>query len=329
MYKKNIICFEPEHFENYEVEAGKIIRWLQNDEKFCLDFFFGTNPNRCCMARLRSNMLVFFKRNYQIVVSPNDFSTFVYEALWSEGTWATLKTYKNQRTFFGWLSEVARNVVLDRLKKERYLPVSHSRTTGNTRLSLLSKPKEMRQLIIDEQLKGNKYHDFMFSFYVNRHKKAEIMVKYCMTEDEFEKTLKKGESELKDALLRSTCWYEDEVLRDKTSASIAVSSEFTSSLEDWLACNMEESPFADVFGAYFSNAEVEERVLDFLYAFSAKLNWDARDRNLWRQRFIHDASPVKLAQALGKTRAWVDTRYSRLNKQFKSEVKEWWLTHGE
>lgn len=85
------------------------------------------------------------------------------------------------------------NAVLDRLKKELYIPKSHARTQGNTRLALRSKPVEMLQMVIDEQLNGNKYHDLMYSLYVSNLSKAEVMVKYRMTELELEETLKEAE----------------------------------------------------------------------------------------------------------------------------------------
>lgn len=85
------------------------------------------------------------------------------------------------------------NAVLDRLKKELYIPKSHARTQGNTRLALRSKPVEMLQMVIDEQLKGNKYHDLMYTLYVSSLSNAELMLKYRMTEPDLEETLKETE----------------------------------------------------------------------------------------------------------------------------------------
>ena len=53
MYKKDNNGLNPDYLENYEVEAEKIIRWLQNDQEFCYDFFFGTNPKMCNMAQFQ------------------------------------------------------------------------------------------------------------------------------------------------------------------------------------------------------------------------------------------------------------------------------------
>ena len=328
MYKKDNNGLNPDRLENYEVEAEKIIRWLQNDQEFCYDFFFGTNPKMCNMAQLRSSMLAYFKKDYQVELSPMDFSTIVYEALWSEGTWATLKTYNSQSTFFAWLKEVAKNSVLNWLKRDLYISANHSRTTGNTRLALFSKPVEMRQLIIDEQLKGSKFYDLMCSIYVGRLTKVEIMVKYHMTEQEFEQAQDDGERKLKDALLRSSCWYEKEVLRDKTRDNLSVSSEFVADLEEWMLAKLGENSLADVFDVNLTNEEIREKVVDLLYRLSAKMDWNEIDRMLWRQRFIYDTPPVKVAETLGHTRAWVDTRFSKLNKEIKPSIKRWWAAQA-
>ena len=103
MYKKNNNGFDSDSLQNYEAEAESIIRRLEDSEKpenpekhkFCYYFFFygckdsyssmpswfeeySHLPN---MAQFRSSMLAYLKSDYQVEVSPNDFSTIVYEAL--------------------------------------------------------------------------------------------------------------------------------------------------------------------------------------------------------------------------------------------------------
>lgn len=329
MNKRNSIGLDPERLENYEAEAEEIIRRLKTDPKFCHDFFYGTKTEECNMARLRSGVLGYLEQNYHIVMSAECFNSLVFQTLWSEGTWAALDTYEKQCTFFAWLKKVARNAVLERLEEEGLITMNCTRTTGNTRLALLSQTPEKCQLIIDEQMRGSKYHDLMSSVYVSRLSKEEIVKSFGMTEQEFETTKSEGEYELKDALLRSSCCYEEEVLRNKTRNNLTVSSEFVADMEEWINAKMGENPLADVFGVNLTDQEVHERVLDFLYGFSAELNWSEQDRDLWRQRFINNTSPVELAEALGKSRAWVDTRYSRLNKKFEMAIKKWWHTHAE
>ena len=328
MNKENSIGFIPDRFEYYEVEAEKIIRWLKTDPKFCHDFFFGNNPKMCNIAQLRSNLSGYFKQNYNVVVSPKDFSTIVYQTLWSEGTWSKLDSYDKHFSFYFWLKKVARAAVLERLAEERIILSIRSRTPGNTRLALLSQPVEMCKLIIDEQLPVNKYHDFMCSIYVSRLKKEEIMKQYSMTEQEFDDAKYKGEYALKDALLRSNCGYEEDVLRDKTRNDVGASLDFGADMEEWMRNQLGEGSLMDVFGVNLTDEEIREKVIDLLYGMSAKMNWNDRDRFLWRQRFVHDTPPVKLATALGRSRAWVDTRYSQLNDRIEPSLKRWWAANA-
>lgn len=328
MSKKNSVGFIPDCFDNYEVEAEKIIRRLKADPKFCQEFFYGTSKQNCYISQLRSSELCYLAQNYNVVISEDFFSTILYQALWSEGTWSKLDTYNHRNSFFAWLKAVARNAVLDRLAKDRIIPSIRTRTPGNTRLALLFQPVEMCKLIIDEQLPVNKYHDFMCSIYVSRLKKEEIMKQYSMTEQEFDDAKYKGEYALKDALLRSNCGYEEDVLRDKTHNDVEVSLDYGADMEEWLRNQLGESSLTDVFGVNLTDEEIREKVIDLLYGMSAKMNWNDRDRFLWRQRFVHDTPPVKLATALGHTRAWVDTRFSRLNDRIEPFLKRWWVANA-
>lgn len=328
MYKNYSKDFNPERLKNYKAEADEIIRRLEADPKFCLEFFYGTKKVECHIIQLRSSVLGYLAQNYNVVISNDFFSTILYQTLWSEGTWAKLKTYDKHSSFFTWLKVVAKNAVLERLAKDRIIPSIHARTPGNTRLALLSQSIEMCQLIIDEQLKGNKYHDFMSSVYVNRLSKEEIMRQYDMTEQAFDDTKSEGEYALKDALLRSNCGYEEVVLRDKTRDNQDVALEFGADLEEWVRTKLGESSLTDVFGVNLTDEEVHEKVIELLYGMSAKMNWNDRDMFLWRQRFVHDTPPVKLAATFGRTRAWVDTRYSQLNNQIELPLKKWWMANA-
>ncbi len=327
MYKKDNNGCHPEHLKN-EVEANEIIRRLKADPKFCQQFFYGTKDTECRIAQMRSNVLGYLAQNYQVVMPEKYFSTIVYQTLWSEGSWSKLDSYDKQFSFFVWLKKVAQNAVLERLVEERVIPSVRARTPGNTRLALLSQPVEMCQLIIDEQLPANKYHDFMCSVYVSRLKKEEIMKQYGMTEEEFDEAKDKGEYALKDALLRSNCGYEEKVLRDKTRNESGASLDFGADMEEWLRNQLGESSLTDVFGINLTDEEIREKVIDFLYGMSAKMNWNDRDRFLWRERFVHDTPPVKLAAVLHRTRAWVDTRYSRLNDRIEPSLKRWWAANA-
>ena len=268
------------------------------------------------------------KQTYNVEISEDTYSTIVYEALWANGTWAPLDTYDKQSTFFAWLRRVARNAVMERLEEEHIIPENRIRTAGNTRLTMLSQSEEKCKLVIDELMAHTKYYDLLTAVYVDRLKKNEIMEKLNFTEDDYTKQKKQGESKLKDAILRSAYCFEEDILHDKNASIITVSSEFVMDMAEWYKERTNENPFSDVLGLQLTDNEVKDKIVNFIYDFSAKLKWTDEERQLWRLRFVEKVPPVKLAEEMGVDRHWVDQHYSRINKKFKKAFKKWWKVNG-
>ena len=313
--------------DEFESKSEQIINKLKTDHKFCMDFFFGTKQKECNIARLRLKILNDLKTKYGIVMSVNDFNLIVYETVWADGTWAPLDTYEKRSTFHAWLRKVAKNAVMEYLIENHQLP-NPPRTAGNTRLTLLSQPIEMCQMVLDDLMEGSPYYDVLHIIYVERLSKDEAAIKLGLTEDEFVEAKKKGERILKDVILRSTYYFEEDILHDKNARIVTVSSEFVADMAEWCMARTGVNPLRDVFGTNLSAEEIHKKTVDFLYDFSEKLGWKEEDRYVWRKRFVENASPVDLATELGRTRAWVDTRYSRLNKRFNTAIKKWWKNNA-
>ena len=157
MDEKNYNGFDPERLENFENEAEEIIKKLKEDAKFRQRFFYGTDPKKCNMARLRSKIIKDIKDNYHVIVSDDTFNEIVYLTLWADGTWKTLDTYSKQCTFFAWLRRVAKNAVMELLEDEHWIGEGRARTVGNTRLTLFSQSEAKCKLVIDELMVGSKY----------------------------------------------------------------------------------------------------------------------------------------------------------------------------
>ena len=121
MDEKTYNSFAPERLENYETEAKEIIRELKTDSSFCQRFFYGTDPKKCNMSRLRSKIINDIREIYHVSLSDETFNEIVYLTLWSGGTWKTLDAYNKQSTFFAWLRRVARNAVMVHAGKHRLL----------------------------------------------------------------------------------------------------------------------------------------------------------------------------------------------------------------
>ena len=328
MDEKNYNGFDPERLENFENEAEEIIKKLKEDAKFRQRFFYGTEPKKCNMARLRSKIIKDIKDNYHVIVSDDTFNEIVYLTLWAGGTWNTLDTYSKQCTFFAWLRRVAKNAVMELLEDEHWIGEGRARTVGNTRLTLFSQSEAKCKLVIDELMVGSKYYNVLTDIYVDRLSKDEIMKKIDMDENDYETFKKKAEYKLKDALLRSDYHFEADVLHDKSARVVTVSSEFVADMAEWCKSKTGVNPLSDVFGTDLTDEEVRVKTVEFLYDFSAKLKWSDEDRYIWRQRFVENTAPVQVAKEVGRSRGWLDTRYSRLNKKFDKAIKKWWNSHA-
>lgn len=323
---------------NYKAEGDEFINNLKNSSAYCRQFFFDTEvtgekgktkKKPCQIAALRSKMIYDLKKDFDVDVNPEDFSTVVFLAVWADGTFSTLNSYQGRCSFFAWLKKVARNAVMEWLAEEHQIDFVRSRTVGNTRLALLSQAPSKCKMVIDELMTGSKYHGLLTAIYVDRIPEEKIMKRLHIKDtEEFEAAKKTGENMLKDTLLRSVEFSEENILRDKTKHVVMVSSEFVADLSDWCKVKTGVNPLSDVFGTNLTDEEVREKTVAFLYDFSAKLKWSDRDRYIWCRRFIINADPEDLADEVGHDRAWLDTRYSRLNAKFKKAIKEWWKSHA-
>ena len=335
-YKSN----EVNQPQNFKAEGDEIIKNLKNKDggaKYCYQFFFDTTvmddkgktkKKQCQIAPLRSKMIFDFQKDYGVTLKPEDFSTIVYLALWAGGSWGPLDSYAGRCSFYAWLRRVAKNAIMERLVEEHLIDDVRSRSVGKTRLALLSQSPSKCKMVLDDLMVGSKYHDLLTAIYVDRLPKEKIIMKLHFKDaNEFTAAKKAGENKLKDAMLRSVEYSEADILRDKTKHVVMVSSEFVADLSEWCKSKTDVSPLADVLGTDLTEEEVRVKTVEFLYDFSEKLNWSDQDRYIWQHRFIVNADPESLALEVGRNRAWLDTRYSRLNAKFNKAIKQWWRSH--
>ncbi len=327
--------------ENKYLAEGKVyiknLKDKKSGDSYSYHFFFDSvvtdadgkrRKMACQIAPLRSKMIFDLKREYGIDVNPEDFSAILYQTLWGDGSWAALDSFQGRCSFFAWLKRVARNAVTERLVDERLISDVRSRTAGNTRLVLRSQSPSKCQLVIDGLMVGSKYHSLLTAIYVDRLPEQTIMNQLHISNTvEFLSQKQAGENKLKDALLRSTEFAKENILRDKQKAVVTVSSEFVADIAEWYHTQAGNT-FADVFGTNLTDGEVSQKVVQFLYDFSGKMDWSDQDRYIWRRRFVVNADPDDLASEEGHSRGWLDTRYSRLNHKFRIAIRLWWKSHA-
>ena len=311
-------------------ESDEIISRLKsNDQLFAQKFFYGTNPYRCNISRFRSKILSNIKQTYKVDVPIEEFGDILYTFLWNNGTWSVLDKYSRKSSFFCWLAEVAQHELIRYLEEMKIINVNRERTAGNTRLLGMSVAPEMWEYIINDMMPNGLYKDVLYATLVERKDEKIMVKKFGLDAEDLHKMQKKAEADLKDRLIRSDSNYEELVLRDKSSRKVEVSEEFTKEFFQWQEWKNETNPLADVLGVDLDKKELQEKVVEFLYAIPEKLNWTEEERIVWTLRFIEDTAPAEVAERVGRKRSWVDTKYSRLNVRFNKAIKEWWIKNAK
>lgn len=311
-------------------ESDEIISRLKsNDQLFAQKFFYGTNPYRCNISRFRSKILSNIKQTYKVDVPIEEFGDILYTFLWNNGTWSVLDKYSRKSSFFCWLAEVAQHELIRYLEEMKIINVNRERTAGNTRLLGMSVAPEMWEYIINDMMPNGLYKDVLYATLVERKDEKIMVKKFGLDAEDLHKMQKKAEADLKDRLIRSDSNYEELVLRDKSSRNVEVSEEFTKEFFQWQEWKNETNPLADVLGVDLDKKELQEKVIEFLYAIPEKLKWTEEERIVWTLRFIEDTAPAEVAERVGRKRSWVDTKYSRLNVRFNKAIKEWWIKNAK
>lgn len=311
-------------------ESDEIISRLKsNDQLFAQKFFYGTNPYGCNISRFRSKILSSIKQTYKVDVPIEEFGDILYTFLWNNGTWSVLDKYSRKSSFFCWLAEVAQHELIRYLEEMKIINVNRERTAGNTRLLGMSVAPEMWEYIINDMMPNGLYKDVLYATLVERKDEKIMVKKFGLDAEDLHKMQKKAEADLKDRLIRSDSNYEELVLRDKSSRNVEVSEEFTKEFFQWQEWKNETNPLADVLGVDLDKKELQEKVVEFLYAIPEKLKWTEEERIVWTLRFIEDTAPVEVAERVGRKRSWVDTKYSRLNVRFNKAIKEWWIKNAK
>ena len=125
-------------------------------------------------------------------------------------------------------------------------------------------------------------------------------------------------------------YYADMVLSDKVHSKPMDNAIQLDSLGDRFIDDNGKSPIAEFFDSDGTGQHIDSNIVKFLYDFvSTKMRWCKSDVELWGQRFIHNVSPVDIAERIGRTRAYVDNRFSILCRQFKAAIRQWWYAHVE
>lgn len=327
--------------DDFRSEAARIIYNIKTDEKFAFNFLYGSSREHGkSIVRLRSRIIFEIWTSYKVDVNHKDFSTLLYDHLYSEGSWRALDSYGYRTTLFQWLSTVASHCIMEYLEKNAFIKISRARTPGNTRLDLDDKTPVYCEAVISDMVHISMLRDILFAVYVDRLEPDVIQDRLKLSEEDYDLRLSTAEKTLKTALINSIHPYED-ALTDVNARKTLVSSDFLTIIGETTSGHIEDSPLRDVLGVGPEDPDFEVTVIDFLYKFSDDLGWNEEDKFVWQCRFIKKMTPESVAVELSnrnlkknqesgteemkvRSRGWVDTRFCRLNTRFQTCIREWW-----
>lgn len=306
-------------------EADYIIGHLKSgDQKFASEFFYGNSANRCNVSRIRAKIAATIWQTYGYKISNLEFGNILYTHLWSDGSWKPLDTFAHQSSFFCWLEPVARHAVIAELEELGLINVCHERTPGNTRLLGTSVASEVWDLIIAYLMPKGLAQDLLIASFVRKDTEAEMATAFGLEAADLHKHLVQAQKQLKEMLIRENNYLSDLVLRDKKQRRLEVSDNFVQEFAQWQAGESSANPLSDVLGVNLEPDVLHDKVIDFLYRFPISLGWNDEDRLVWQLRVIEEMPPVEAASRCGRSRAWLDTRLSRLWVRFKAAARLWW-----
>lgn len=296
---------------------------IENDQQFAEDFFYGHNPSKINIARLRMRLIREITSSYGVCITPEEVSTIIYSHLWDGGAWNKLKNFKKDGSIYSWIETQARHEIIRQLQSQHRIPMVKKRTVGNTRISMRKLTKERMGYILDnETLPKISYH-IVKNLYFDKKSPKEIMKRNHWDETTYKKQEKNAIIDLKDTLLRSSENYDD-VLKDRLVLNETVSLDEAQENGNQMGYETHAPIMEEIFGLGLSQDEVDEKALQTLHSIAENVTCSKRDRYIWECRFYEDKSPEKLANELGMKRTNVDNIYSRVNKEFKKAAKEWY-----
>lgn len=294
-----------------------------NDTRFAKDFFYGTNPQKANISRLRSRLKNEFYTSYGLTISDKEISTIIYSSIWEEGTWKGLKTFQNTGSIFSWIETKGRHELTAELREQQRIPWERKRTAGNTRLSKRKLTEEMANLILQEETLPSDISQIIRDLYVNKKSPQEIMSQWAWNQEEYDKKVKNATTTLKETLLQSPRDYHD-ILKDKTASNSQIS--LDEAMQNGCQASFKENQCAlvDIFGVSLTDEEIQSKAMETIHHIASTVECTERDRYVWESRYFEDKSPIALSKELNMRRSNVDNIYLRMNKKFQEAVKEWY-----
>lgn len=310
---------------NSPAEEGKyVIENVKNNPKFRKNFFYGTGYYS--LEAIRNYIAKCVRKSYGYCFDEVEFGSVMYEHCWAEGTWHPFDTYGGVFPFFAWLSKVAFHTVTAYLDELGYIKVKRGRTPKNTKVMLSKHSPAGCQLIIDEvMMPQDESRQLLLDIYVEQKPATEIMEARHIDAKQYEKMLNDAEDLFKFRVINSAYNFDDYVIADNTPG------DFTVCIDNVYGADISfnstsTNPVTEVFNPFGTSPDVATSINAFLVDVIRMLKWSETDTFVFLQRWEGVPAAV-VAEAVGRSRDWVNTRFSRLRAVLFLFLKHWWWTH--
>jgi len=310
-------------FASHAEEGKYVITNVKNNRKFRDNFFYGTGYYS--LESIRKYIVDCVWKSYRYKLADREFGSVIYEHCWDRGTWHPFDTYGGVYSIFAWMSRVALHTITAYLEELGEIKVRRERTAKNTKVLLKKFSPEGCQFFIDEVMDDGECRNLLHDIYVECKGDAEIMRSLHLEAEQYEKVRKDAEELFRFRVINSAYSFEDYVIAENAPRDITVDID-----EVYPSCFAYEttptSKLADVFGVCDSPADVATHVNAFILEVIHHLKWNEECIFVFLQRW-EGVPAADVAKAIGRTREWVNTRYSRLRAVFVAFLRYWWYTH--
>lgn len=279
-------------------------------------------------------------KTYNVVVDVRDIATCVYRAMYEEGCWGRMNSYRGECSFFAWMANCATQSIYAELENLHIIDTSTVMTPKNTSLTLKSMRDKDEQMMVIDLVEVPQMHEILTHVYVDRMTDEEIMDKMGINDVLFSKTLKVAETLLKESLIREEFMLVERPggktvnLVTEALSDLSGKLKVTATEEGMLAADklFSDSNTCDeikeTLEQFYPGMPWMEQWMNFVLDRSAELNWSEEDDIVFYERFFNHTDPVSLAKRLGRARTWIDCKYSRQLKAMVAYIKKWWSVNG-
>lgn len=300
--------------------ALETIKSVMDNERYAVKFFFGE------MYPKMKSLSDSYNHQYGLELTPEDVAGMAFLSCW-ENNWAKLRTFKGDTTAHAWVGLLASQSAYRQLVEEKYIDISAGGSkTGDFRLTIRSiEDQWIRQSIVD-MVDIPDQHKALEIYYV-RKDDADVLAREFGDDDKAREILKSAEQTLIKRLLSTENPYAEIALSTRSAGSPETQFQVWHDRVDEADVSENHRALRETLSNLYGCEDWDSNVVRFINGVVDNMGWSEVQKAVWRERFFNETPSKELAKRFKVRNTWIDNTYSRLNKQFRKEVRRWWTLH--